>query len=346
MSKTYGKFALILLLLGACSKTPKETPKAEAPGANERSELSPNLPTDELAGEGLLMEIHGAVHEFRQYVGTIRKKDNFFVAEQFPLLPANASIAREFAKLKRHDKVRVKGELVNPDNPQRHIRVSSLEIVASHESELPPHDYDIKVPDELGSQGKIQALVHAIAGEGRVLLIDYRGVVLPVMVSKPELTKDLYRSDSIELSYRYTKNPNRPPHLRLDHSEKVPVKVLYSIVAEHEKDGERVGELVLFPKSPQVMFNIFALEFENALGLKHNYTLVNFSDSSEFKRIREKLQKAWDEAPQDQVFNARNRLQNPRIIVKARGKFNVQDQGQANPQILLESADDLEIEVR
>jgi hypothetical protein len=339
------KFWVLSLLIfsAACNSARKlpENPPEEPQEATEKA-----LPTDDLDKEGLVLEVHGAAHETHQYVGTLRKPGNFFIAEQFPLVPASANVSREFSKLRRHDKIRVKGELVNPKNPQRHIRVRSLEIVKPYETELPPYHYDVKIPEELGSGGTLRAVVHAIAGEGKILLIDYRGMVLPVIIAKPEMVKDLYRSDSIEIQYSFRARPNRPPHLTLNPKVSKPLKVLYSILSEHEKSGSREGYLVLFPKSPQVIFNVFALEYQNELGLKHNYTLVNFDDGAEFARIREKLQKAWDEAPQNEVINARNRLLNRRIVVKARGKFNVQDPGQANPQIVLKSADDLEIEIR
>jgi hypothetical protein len=319
--------------------------KDNAAGVLTPAKDSGSLPIDDLNRNGLELEVHAAVHDYRQYVGTLRKPGNFFVNEQFPLVPARPNLISEFLKLKRHDRIRVKGELVNPRNPQRHIKVTSLEIIKPYEVELPPHHYEIRLPNDLPAQGKIRALVHAVTDEGRVLLIDYRGAILPVLMLRPELAKNLYRNDSIEIDYVFQNDPKRPPHLMLNRQSQTPLRVLYSIVSEHGKPGVRQGSLVLFPKSPQVQFNVFALEAENSVHLKHNYTLVNFDSPEEFQRIRQKLQAAWDAAPQDQVYNARNRLLNPRILVKATGTLNEVDPTQANPQILLKSADDLEISI-
>jgi hypothetical protein len=317
----------------------KTTPEAAT------NEKALNLPIDDLTGKGLELEVHAAVHDYWQYVGTLRKSDDFFVNEQFPLVPDSPNLFSEFLKLKRHDRIRVKGTLVNPRNPQRHIRVTRLEIIKPYETELPHHNYEMRLPQDLRASGKIRALVHAVTDGGSVMLIDYRGAVIPVVVRRPTLARNLYRNDTVEIDYVLAESPTRPPHMMLNPRVRSPLKVLYSIVSEHGKNATREGFLVMFPKSPQVQFNVFALEATNSLGLKHNYTLVNFESAEEFKKIREKLQAVWDAAPQDRVFNARNRLQNPRIRVTARGTLNEVDPSQANPQVLLKSVDDLSFQV-
>ena len=351
MSHKYSKFFLFLIFYISSLSLRTNSHAAKKPVKKPAEKIVDkvaglNLPVDDLTGKGLVIEVHAAVHDYRQYVGTLRQKDNFFVAEQFPLSPANANVASEFLKLKRHDRIRVKGELVNPRNPQRHIKVTSLEMVKAYETQLPPHHYEIRLPGDLRSSGRIRALVHAVAAGGSVLLIDYRGAIIPVMVRQPNLTRRLYRNDTIQLDYRMLEaQGNRPAHMMIDPQSRTPLRVLYSIVSEHAKAGTREGFLVMFPKSPQVQFNVFALEATNRFSLKHNYTLVNFESAEEFKKIREKLQAVWDAAPQDRIYNARNRLENPRIKITAKGTLNMVDAGQANPQILLKSADDMEFEI-
>ncbi|MGZ3706939.1 MAG: hypothetical protein ACXVA8_13000, partial [Bdellovibrionota bacterium] len=109
----------------------------------------------------------------------------------------------------------------------------------------------------------------------------------------------------------------------------------------HGKPAALDGELVLFPKSPEIIFNVFALLQHLDNGLTRQYTLVNFDDPALFKKIREKLQAEWDKFPA--YVNGRNKLVSTKVRVRAKGTFNEIDPGQANPQILLKSVDDVEL---
>jgi hypothetical protein len=120
------------------------------------------------------------------------------------------------------------------------------------------------------------------------------------------------------------------------------VKVLESITSLHGKPAVIEGALIMFPKSPEIIFNVFAVQQELQSGLKRQYTLVNFEDPAAFAKIREKLQAAWDKHKGETV-NGRNKLVSLRIKVKATGTFNEVYPNQANPQILLKSAASVEI---
>ena len=98
----------------------------------------------------------------------------------------------------------------------------------------------------------------------------------------------------------------------------------------------------MFPKSPEIQFNVFAVQQPLPSGLTRQYTLVNMVDPGVFSQIRAKLQKAWDSYPKSYV-NGRNKLVSTKIQVKASGVINDVDPSQANPQILLKSADDIQI---
>src|SRR6185437_5243516 len=116
----------------------------------------------------------------------------------------------------------------------------------------------------------------------------------------------------------------------LDESSPEAVKVLDSIHAKNGKPASIEGALILFPKSPEILWNVFAVQELLPGGLTRQYTLVDFDDPKIFTRIRKKLQKAWDEYRHAYV-NGRNKLVSTRIRVKAKGIFSDVDPGQANP---------------
>ena len=91
-----------------------------------------------------------------------------------------------------------------------------------------------------------------------------------------------------------------------------------------------------------MIFNVFAVLQELPEGLKRQYTLVNFDNPETFKKIREKLQAAWDKHTKDYV-NGRNKLVSTHVRIKATGTFNEVDPNQANAQILLSTPEGIEI---
>lgn len=136
--------------------------------------------------------------------------------------------------------------------------------------------------------------------------------------------------------------PHQPAHVSVDFTKSEPIKVIDKLVEWHGKEGSVVGTLVLFPKSPQVQFNVFALQIADDNGVKREITLVNFEDPKVFEAIRDKLQDLWDRKPQN-IVNARNKYLNLNVTLKATGTFNVVDPGQANMQILLKGPESLEV---
>jgi hypothetical protein len=298
----------------------------------------------DLSAKGVEGWIHGAVSDRDLYVFTYRTPGNFFDYVEMSLVAEKPEIAAKLPTLNRHDRVRIKGSFLKNPSPQKHISVDSLEVLEKYESgeKSEPYEHEAKLPGDLLNTTSGDFLVHAIGGEGRILVVEFKDQIVPVYVKKPELTKNLFRGDLIQLHYKIQDRPDSPTHLNLDDSAVEPVKVLESITSLHGKPAVIEGALIMFPKSPEIIFNVFAVQQELQSGLKRQYTLVNFEDPAAFAKIREKLQAAWDKHKGETV-NGRNKLVSLRIKVKATGTFNEVDPNQANPQILLKSAASVEI---
>jgi hypothetical protein len=112
-------------------------------------------------------------------------------------------------------------------------------------------------------------------------------------------------------------------------------------VALHGKPADLEGALVLFPQSPQVRFNVFAVLQELPGGLKRQFTLADFTSPAVFADIRAKLQAAWDAAPA--AVSGRNKLVSQSVRVRVKGTFNEVDTSQANVQILLDGPEAIDV---
>lgn len=291
--------------------------------------------------------IHGSVSGQGLYVFTYRSPKDFFDYVEMSLVWDDASsnsMQKKLATFGRHDKVLVKGEFLKNPSPQKHIKVKSIELVQAYHNPYPmeEHSYEAKIPDDLKGQSSAHFLVHAIAGEGHIVVVEYKDAVLPIFVKNAELTQGLFRNDEVELHFSIREEPEQPVHLALNEKDPQAVKVIDSIRSWHNKKGSIEGALILFPKSPEIAFNVFAVEQPLDSGLKRQFTLVNFSSPEEFEKIRQKLQGAWDQHP-NAYINGRNKLVSTQIRVKATGTFNEVSESQANPQILLDSADSIEL---
>jgi hypothetical protein len=185
--------------------------------------------------------------------------------------------------------------------------------------------------------------VHASLVDGKILMVESGDANIPVIVRNTALTKDLYRGDKVERQFTVQQFPSSPVHLRLNDSPDS-VKMLDRIVNLHGVPQDRCGELVMFPQSPQVIFNVFALKSDIGDGLFRTFTLINFNDAKLFKDLREKMQTVWD-ANVLTMVRGRNYFINPKIKICAKGTGNMQVPTQANPQILIDRIEDLTLEV-
>ncbi|HAG91927.1 MAG TPA: hypothetical protein DCL41_08650, partial [Bdellovibrionales bacterium] len=245
------------------------------------------------------------------------------------------------AGLHRHDFVRIRGQINGKINtPQAHILVKSIEVLSDYDGgfgEHPPYEHNTQLPRDL--QNKSQAIfkVHAVVPSGPLMILEYGDVNVPVIVPV-ELTSQiagLYRGDKVEMQYELARSPKSPSHLVMKS-----LRVLDALVEQHGTPIHHCGELVMFPKSPQVKFNVFAIKKDIGDNLFRTYTLINFDDVDLFLAFRAKAQKAWD-AQVSTAVRGRNYYINDKIEACATGKVNMIDPTQANPQIVIERLEDL-----
>lgn len=310
----------------------------------------------DLTSTGVTGWIHGSAPQYRQFVFTYRDPKNFFRAVQLSVVARKPKLVNFLKGLNRHDEIWIRGEFRENESAQPHLKINEFKLVKKHKSAVVslPFTHKTQLPQDL--KGKKSAIfkVHAVVADGRILVVEYKDAVVPVFVENPSHTVNLYRNDKVRLHYEVLPHPRLPTHLKLA-SVANPVEILghpmvdyhgnraVTILEDNTTEDGVVGSLVLFPKSPQLKFNVFALQVIDSDGVRRNFTLVNFSDFDVFMGVLKKLQTAWDAADPKDIVNGRNKLVNPKIRIRAKGVYNVQDPNQANPQILLNRIDDIEI---
>ncbi len=192
--------------------------------------------------------------------------------------------------------VRVKGAF-NPwiNAAQRHIDVTDIEILKQFDPgfhNLPDYHHDVKLPSDLNGKSELIVKVHAITDNGQVMMVEYKDTNIPVIVQEPGRVKDLYRGDKIKIHFTISDEPKSPTHITLSKGDNS-VEMLDPIAGQQGKQLSLCGNLVLYVESPQIMFNVFALEHDIGDGLAWTYTLMN-EDSKIFADLRKKMQSAWD----------------------------------------------------
>jgi hypothetical protein len=313
-----------------------------------------------LKSTGLIGEIHGSTGESgtpensQIFVFTYRNPNDFFDNIQLPLTSEDSAILAQLKNLKRHQFYNVKGDFFTNKAPIKHINVSSLDLVKDYNSELDllPYKYKGDVND-LKMKTEFVGRVHAKGLEGKMMVIEYKDRIVPVFVTEPTsqaIVNTLYRGDLVRVKIRVRSDPQAPTHISLASAQSLPagtlpIVLLESLVKTHGNPISKSGHLIKFPKSPQINTNIYALLVEDPEGTSIQYTLTNFDSPDLFKKVREKLEKVWDENLST-IENDRNKLVNRKLLVHAKGISNMVDAGQANPQILVNSLDELTIDVQ
>ncbi|MBY0316497.1 MAG: hypothetical protein K2Q26_13320 [Bdellovibrionales bacterium] len=303
--------------------------------------------------EGLELEVHGADQENFLYTVAYRNPQNFFDSVYFPIIadytsPEMQNVKTMLTQLVRHDRIRVKGQFNTMiDSPQRHILAKNIVIISKYKyekSEWDSYKHQTIFPEAL--KGKTEAIfkVHALIltenQHAPVMVVEYGDAILPVFTKNLDAVKNLYRNDKIKLKFTIMSNPGAPVHLRVG-SNPDDITVISSIKDVHGQPLEKCGPLVMFPQSAIVNGNVFAIKQDIGDNLDMTFTLLNF-DPAIFKQIRAKLQAIWD-SKKELAVRERNYLTNYSLTICAKGTGNEVDPNQANPQILLDSADSLSL---
>lgn len=300
----------------------------------------------QLTAGGVVVEMHGALPALGLFAVTYRNPASFFDFVHLSLVVRSPAVLAQLSGIGRHDRIRIKGRLLPNPSPQPHLLAESIELVQKYAPAVTagPYEYTGGLPGGLLGLTSAPFLVHIAQPDEGILVVEYQDAVVPIFVTNGSRISALSRNDVVHLSFRVQERPDRPVHLRLNEDVPEPLRVLDSIAAKHGKPADMEGALVLFPKSPQIVSNVFALLEELPGGLTRQYTLVNLESEARFAAIRARLQAAWDRhSAAGDFVNGRNKLVSLRIRVRAKGTFSQTDPGQANPQILLESADALTI---
>jgi hypothetical protein len=301
--------------------------------------------TTRVQAQGLRGTVHGANIKTRAYVLSVRNPSDFFDSYELSLVPGSPDIARKLQTLNRHDGITVIGRFLPNPTPQGHILVEKLTLDKPWHPNIPLPPQQSVVPadivEDLSRHHELTGLVHAVFGEGRILVMDYRGTVIPVVVTDNTLARDLWRGDKITLRYIIQSRPNSPVHLVLDadtDNGKQPIRILESLSKLDGKPLTLEGPLILFPKSPLINRDIWALEQQDAEGNTRTFTLFNFDDAQDQVCLQQHLRSWWDQSKAT-LTTGRNKWINPQLKIRATGIANVESVNQANPQLKTQCVD-------
>lgn len=280
-------------------------------------------------------EVHAAVPAASLYVFTVRDPHDFFTSTQYVLYAVDPDVAQHLEKLRRHDRVALAGHQQPNPTGQAHIRVARLERLKRWDpgEAYPTYEHQTRLPHDLPEAGVLIGKVHAVAGEGRIVVLEYRDAVLPLVSDRLDLTRDLSRNDKVRVHFSLRRAPSRPTHLAFGRHEP-PLEVLEAIADAHQTVKSVFAPLVKFPSSPQITIDVYGALVEDDDGVSRIFTLVNFEDPAAFDAIRLKLAAGWRQGASS-ITRGRNYLVNRRLRVRATGRVNQVSRNQANPQLLL-----------
>jgi hypothetical protein len=304
--------------------------------------------------QGLALLVHGADSDNDSYVLTWRDKKNFFKYAELPMTGRNPDAQKAIESVHRNDGVRVWGEfdLFLPVG-QRHLDIDRLVIEkpfysACEALKLPPYKHSTKIPDDLAGKSEITALVHGVANGGSSFVVQYGDANVPVIAPEPSRVSDLFKGDIVKLQFTIVQPPGAPAHLKLKAGADA-VQMVQSVQdvnpkSDQDQNRVRCGALVLYKESPNINSNVFAVKMDQPGGYEWTFTLFNV-DRQAFEKIRDKVQAVWD-AHVSTAQCGRNYVWNPHLVICAKGPGNESDASQANPQIMVNSPDDVTIEVK
>lgn len=319
-----------------------------------------DLINSKLEGEGLVGWIHGAAPRFGYYVFTYRSEDEndpmaFFKAEEFSLITKDSEIINSLLSLSRHDKVRLFGKIKEIRSPIRHIEIDQIDVIERFKKSV-SYNHKSSLNLRNGETKVLLGKIHTVVADGKALVFEYGDLVLPVFLrpNQYKLTENIYRNDKVLLSVKAVSFPNRPVHLYLDDKISNPIQVIDKIQDCHQKSITLTGVLTRFEKSPQINRNIYALKIVDPNGIERNFTLfpnVDFSDTTTdpnerfielFNKISDKVDSAWTKELAT-ITHSRNHSYNNKIVLRVKGIMNIISKNQANPQIYIKDAEDIQV---
>jgi hypothetical protein len=298
------------------------------------------------APAGLAGTIHGFPTEDHRVtaVMSVRADNDFFNARQINLISQNDSVTELLGTLKRNDGVCVRGSVAAFGNDQIHVNVTEIAVLDLQNDpypDLPPYEYRGPTAESLPPSGKLVGRIHAAAPG--MLLVEVVDRVMPLVVRNPASIPDgLYRFDTVEFAYEKANSTGSPVHLVLNESMNPPIKVTDSIRARNGQKTRVVGYLALFPRSPLISRDTYAINVDQN-GIQTSYTLVNFDNPEIFEKLQRALEQAW-KSDTSKISRGRNYFLNGRVSVAIEGKLNMVSPSQANPQIIVDDFKALKIE--
>jgi hypothetical protein len=310
--------------------------------------------------KGLQGWLHGAVHAYKQYVFTYRNEDEaderaFFHFEEMNLVGANSAVWQQLKSLNRHDKVALKGRLLDNGSPIKHIIVEGLTVLKSYANPVEntyvinPDTYQF--PERFEAFGQVHALAHS-EELGYAVVLERQNFIMPIGISSKHeaFAKQLYKGDIINVAVRTVTKPGQPPHFVSDADRDNGLEIVDPLVNCHGQKREVVGHLVKFNKSPAINTDVYAVRVVDGNGIARNMTFFPSTDVESdtdgfvklFKDISAKAANAWNAKAEISATAVRNFYEKKAIKVKAKGMLNVVSTEQANAQVYLDTADNLE----
>ncbi len=267
--------------------------------------------------------------------------------ERFSLIPANNDIKTKLQKISRHQAVTIKGTVDDKGTPQKHIVVEEIKLGEVWNPKIDfkytsqPYSTPNQLKKQLEGKTNIDCVVHAVLHSGKVLIVNYKGDVIPVHVTDPKWTKDLRSSDQINLRYTIRPHSEGPLHVSLRTGGNVsPVKVLDAILPL-TKSKEKVtlqGSLVWFPVSPILTTETWGIKVKSQNGLERTYSLYNLRNKDDIKNLDEVLRAEWKKKTEGFIRSS-SLFHHPQIKIEVTGKVNHFDVNQKNPLVDLDSKD-------
>lgn len=298
--------------------------------------------------------IHAANTETHTFVFTYNDPNDTAKTRNVAIIPLSEKLYNEMNALHRFDRVSITGELLNRPIPQPHVLVHQLKVLERW-SETPtsaasdstahqeptasaPDDKPVDIESILNESDSPTLLgkVHAIVGQGHVLMFDYKGTVIPVMVQDTTLTRTLWRGDKVKLALSMLPSPQEPHHLMLNPANgQVPVELVQAVKSLHEPPLTITGPLVYYPPSPLHTQAAWAIQHTDEFGLQWSFVLKAHNDTDQAK-LDETVEQLW-KAHKDTALESHHKWINPQVVLRVKGIGEETMPSQWNPVLKVDS---------